>query len=200
MIWSGVSGAFFVGCHCAAMVGCRSAKECPGAGVRRVSARCFAAQARHPAFEGAVCHSRPQAGHSHQNFLLVFGFKSWSVRSPFRSGCHIRRSSGRKSARDCPGRGVLRFVPRALAAQAGQPVPSLVRCFGLVDQPWPHSAQIQCADSLLPGFAQSGLRSPFFVGSHSRAISGNKVDRLRDRSCWMNLSAAAVPHGLRSSR
>src|SRR5262249_29553662 len=114
---SGKRFPFLVGCHCAATVGNREARELvtetfrPAQHGQPVGLDLCARSATF------ACHSwSGPFGHFHQTFLLHPGITWSGVKLPFRDGCHSATSSGKSAASDFV---IETFCP----AQQGHPFP-----------------------------------------------------------------------------
>ena len=109
------------------------------------------------------------SGHIHQTFLLLPATTSAGVRSPFFVGCHSAAISEEKASSE--------FVTDTRCpAQHGHPLFDNVRSLILADHSWSGpSGHIHQTFLLLPATTSAGVRSPFFVGCHSAAISEEKA-------------------------
>ena len=118
-------------------------------------------------------HSCPHSGsgHSHQAFLCEPCCTSLDVRLPFKTGCHWSATSG--YVRDKRLRSVT-----TLPAQAGHPLPALVRLDITASHECPHFGHNHQAFLFEPPCTLSGVRLPFLVGCHSAAAPGHATDRL----------------------
>ena len=118
--------------------------------------------------ETAARHSWPLS-QTHQTLRRVPGTTSAGVRSPFLVGCHWRASSGLLVARSLTPRRSARLL------QTGQPAPETrLLIWARHSWPWGHCHQTR---RWLPGSTSDGVRSPFLVGCHSAARSGERVAR-----------------------
>ena len=111
--------------------------------------------------------------HCHQNFLCEPA-TTWSgVTSPFLVGCHCAAISGKRVRRE--------FVTEVfLPAQHGQPAPFafFIRFSTLVCHSWSGLLGHRHQNFLCePAGTLSGVTSPFLVGCHWAATSGNRVRR-----------------------
>jgi hypothetical protein len=117
--WSGVRSPFFVGCHCAATLGNREARELlietfrprqngqPAGWALLVRALIVACHSWSACFE-----------HFHHTFLLLPGLTLSGVRLPFLDECHSATSSGNNDAKEL-------LIETFCPAQKGQPLPSV---------------------------------------------------------------------------
>ena len=166
-----VRSPFLVRCHCAATSGNRVSKLL-------VTDTFLPAQHGHPRpplvrLLTTVCHSWSSAtSHFHQVFRCEPKTTSAGVRSPFLVGCHWSAMSGKFPAR-------LLVTDTCRPEQLGQPVSALVRLAGVVCHSWSSAtSHFHQAFFLEPPAATSaGVTSPFLVGCHWSATSGNNSSR-----------------------
>ena len=108
------------------------------------------------------------SGHFHQTFLPEPATTPVGNRSPFLVGCHSAAISGNSDAR-------LLVTETAWPAQAGHPEPDRVRWSTFASHSWSgpsgHFHQTFLPE---PATTPVGNRSPFLVGCHCAATSGNK--------------------------